>query len=116
MSNLNVVDTSALVVSSENLKVLDEHPLLAVPQDLRRQVFAAWSMFRHLPGMDTPSPIAFPVGMWIGEFGISKEVIRKALRDLTSPDVMRKIRFASDLTATLAEMVTPVEERVYDVI
>lgn len=105
MTDLKTTDEAAIAVCAENLKRLDVNPLLAVPPDLRRPVFAAWSMFRHLAGLETPAPIAFPVGLWIGEHRIDKELIRKALRTVTTPDVMRSIRFPSDLTAVLAEMI-----------
>ena len=105
MNDLRPAEDGTLAVTVENLAKLDESPLLAAPADLRRPVFATWSMFRHLTGLETSAPLSFAVGMWVSEHGVDKEVIRKALRELTSPAVMRSIRYASDLTATLAEMV-----------
>lgn len=101
-------------VTPESAQQLGDRPLLAVPQELRMPVFQAWASYRHLTGMETPAPIAFAVGLWLSEHGIHPEVIRKALVKVTSPAVMRNIRFASDLTAELAEMCTP--GRVYDII
>jgi len=116
VNDLKPTDEAAIAVCAENLKRLDANPLLAVPPDLRRPVFAAWTMFRHLTGMETPAPIAFPVSMWVGEHGVSVAAVRKALTAITTPPVMRSIRFASDLTATLAELCMAHQERVYDVI
>jgi hypothetical protein len=113
VSDLKKTDADLVLgVTPETVAQLGERPLLAVPPELRKPVFQVWAMFRHLTGLETPGPIAFAVGLWVSEHGISPEVIRKALSRMTAPTVMRNIRFASDLTATLAEMCSP--GRVYD--
>lgn len=101
-----------LTVTPELAVRLAERPLLAVPPELRKPVFQAWAAFRHLANMETPAPIAFLVGIWVSEHGVSEAKLRKALSRVTSPAVVKNIRFASDLTAALAEMCSP--DRVYD--
>lgn len=108
MSELRKPDADAvLAVSPDTVKQLAERPLLAVPHELRVPVFQAWALYRHLTGMETPAPIAFAVGLWVSEHKHTPDAIRRALRELTDPAVMRTIRYASDLTATLAELVSP---------
>ena len=108
MSDLRKTDADLVLgVTPETAAQLGERPLLAVPPELRKPVFQAWASYRHLTGMETPAPIAFAVGLWLSEHGHKPDAIRKALRELTNPAVMRTIRYASDLTATLAELVSP---------
>jgi hypothetical protein len=114
VSDLKPKSSDALALTADNYAKLAENPLLAVPPTLRPPVFRTWGLYRHLTGLETAAPIAFAVAVWVGEFNIDHEVIRKALRELTHPERMRSIRFASDLTATLAELVTPEKPRVYD--
>ena len=100
-------EAAAVVMTVDNFAELAKNPLACVVPELRQPVFAAWGMFRHLTGMDTPAPLAFAASLWVSEHGVPPDRVRKALRDLTNPAVMRTIRYASDLTATLAELVSP---------
>ena len=109
MTDLKTTDEAAIAVSAENLKRLDANPLLAVPPYLRKPVFAAWMMYRHLPGFESPSPVAFAVAVWVNQHGIDPGRVFQVLAEVTHPKHMRAIRFASDFTATLAELLTPPE-------
>lgn len=108
MSDIAKIDAGPMVqLSPQTAKMLTERPLLAVPPELRQQVFQTWAAFRHLPGLDTPAPIAFAASLWVNQHGYPAEDVREALVKLTGPLHMRKVRFVSDLTAEFAEAMEP---------
>jgi hypothetical protein len=114
VSDIKPCPAGGLALTADNYATLAENPLLALPPALRPPVFRTWGLYRHLAGLETAAPIAFAAAVWVGEFGISPEAVGKALRELMRPERMRAIRFASDLTSTLAELVAPEKPRVYD--
>lgn len=108
MSELRRADAEPMVaVTQETMKQLADRPLLAVPPELRPAVFQAWAVYRHLAGFDTPAPIAFAVSLWINQHGYPPDAVRAALVAVTGPLLMRKVRFASDFTAALADLLEP---------
>lgn len=110
MSELAKIDNAPMVrLTPQTVKELTARPLLAVPPELRAAVFQTWAVYRHLAGFDTPAAVAFAVSVWVNAHGYDPAKVANALAAVTRPDVMRKVKFASDFTATLAELVHPPE-------
>lgn len=94
-----------LSVVQKNFARLFEDPLLAIPEECRPATFRVWSMFRHLKDMDTPWPIAAPLGIWMEQGKIEPDQAVVVLDRLLEPEMVAKIRYTSDLIAELANNV-----------
>jgi hypothetical protein len=110
VSELAKIDGGPMVpLTPRTAKELTARPLLAVPPELRAAVFQAWAVYRHLAGFDTPAAVAFAVSVWVNAHGVAPAKVAESLAEITHPRHMRAVKFASDFTATLAELLTPPE-------
>lgn len=110
MSELAKIDGGPMVpLTPQTVKELTARPLLAVPPGLRAAVFQAWAVYRHLAGFDTPAAVAFAVSVWVNQHRTPAAQVADALSAVTHPKHMRAIRYASDFTATLADLISPPE-------
>lgn len=110
MSDIARIDSEPMVLlTPDTVKTLTARPMLAVPPSLRPAVFQAWAVFRHLAGFDTPAPIAFAASVWVNQHRVDPGKVAEALAAVTHPRHMRTIKFASDFTAAVADMLTPPE-------
>jgi hypothetical protein len=88
------------------MKAVMKTPSLLVPPAVRPALFECWACHRHLTGLDTALPLAALVGTWIGRYGLTEADAADLLQTVQHPDHAAKHKFASDLTSTLAGLVS----------
>ena len=98
-------DTLALA-DLDQAKAIMRTPSILVPPEVRPALFECWACHRHLAGLDTPLPIAALVSTWIGRYDLRPDDAIEMLHSIQHPDHCAKHKFASDLTATLAGLVS----------
>lgn len=92
-------------VRPDTIKYLLEHPLRALPAEVRPAALLLWTTHRHLKGLETPLSISTAVGLWLQDYGLRSDDAVEILRSMCSPDSMANSGFTSDLITGLASRV-----------
>jgi hypothetical protein len=91
-----------LTLTPATLAQLTEHPLRMLPESLRPDVLTLWVCHRHLPGLESPMPLAAMLSVWIARHGLRPEDAAAICRQYVAPKRIAEHRFAADLTVALA--------------
>lgn len=94
-----------VALTHETLAELTQHPLRMLPLPLRPTVTALWACHRHLVGLESPMPLAALISVWISQHGLTVEDAEACCRAMLAPHAVAAHRYASDLTAALAQSV-----------
>jgi hypothetical protein len=92
-------------LTPETLAELTEHPLRMLPAVLRPPTLTLWACHRHLAGLDSPLPLAALLAVWTAQDGLHHDDAQAICRAMVAPAALARHRFASDLTADLAQHV-----------
>lgn len=92
-------------VGPDTIKFLLEHPLRALPAEVRPAALLVWTTHRHLKGLESPLSISTTVGLWLAEYGLRSDDAVAILRSMCSPEAMSTAGYTSDLMTLLATKV-----------
>lgn len=91
-----------------------DEPLSLLPIALREAAFVAWACHKHLPGMETPMAITFPMSKWMKYLGEKKAM--EVLEGLTSPGAMKHHTSTAEVICSMASHAKCQMERHCDII
>ena len=99
-------DRLAFRPDRESFKAIIARPFQLLPAEVRPAALRVWTCHRHLTGLETGLSITALVSVWIDEYGLTPADACDCLSSMLSPERVGAHKFASDLTTTLAGLVS----------
>lgn len=87
--------------------VIDD-PFQILPQVCRMEVSRMWAVYRYL--IPEPMNLAAPISAWINTHGVNPAKLAKICKDMTTPEAMSEIKYASQFMNILAQNVSALRE------
>lgn len=96
-----LVRTEQLELTPANMAALTQHPLQAVPVELRPAIWSAWVVQQHL--FPSVLPIAGAIALDLNN-GLTIEDAKAVLSYMGRPELRSKFRFAADFMTELSRL------------
>ena len=94
----------AATLSLPTLSHLMNHPFFMLPESLRPSGLRTWAAYKTLGQMDNGFALCAMISAWLGQ-GVPEQAVADALAKVLRPAAAKEIKYASDLTAALAELI-----------